>query len=167
VRLRYGYVVECTGCDKDAAGNVVAVRCRYDPQTKSGTPGADSVKVKGNIHWVSAGHALAAEARLYDRLFRVPHPGRSSPLPAGGDGHAPSADAGDGLQRDEGSWLADLNPGSRKVVTAQLEFALRSAKPAQTFQFERHGYFTADRFDSREGAPVFNRAVTLRDSWKS
>jgi len=70
VRLRYGYVVECTGCDKDAAGNIVAVHCNYLPETRSGTPGADSVKVKGNIHWVSTRHACAAEVRLYDRLFK-------------------------------------------------------------------------------------------------
>lgn len=152
VRLRYGYVVKCTGCDKDAQGNVTAVHCEYDPDTKSGTPGADKVKVKGNIHWVSARHAYTCEVRLYDRLFRTPHPGRPSPLPQG-EG------------RSEGDWLADLNPDSKQTVTAQLEPALRNAQPEQRFQFERHGYFVSDRVDSRPGAPVFNRTVTLRDSW--
>jgi glutaminyl-tRNA synthetase len=158
VRLRYGFVIECTGCEKDAQGNVTVVRCRYDPATQSGTPGADKIKVKGNIHWVSAKHAYAAEVRLYDRLFKVPHPGKSSPLPPG---------EGPGVREefDASSWLADLSPNSKKVITAQLEPALRDAKPEERFQFERHGYFVADRVDSRPGAPVFNRAVTLRDSW--
>jgi glutaminyl-tRNA synthetase len=139
VRLRYGYVVECTGYDETTG----TVRCTYDPETKSGTPGAEKVKVKGNIHWVSARHSHAAEVRLYDRLFRVPHPG-----------------AGDA------DFLKEINPGSKKVVIAQLEPALRQAKAEETFQFERHGYFVADRADSRPGAPKFNRAVTLRDSWQ-
>ena len=143
VRLRYGFVIECTGCDKDAAGTVTAVRCRYLPDSKSGTPGADSYKVKGNIHWVSTRHAYAAEVRLYDRLFRAPHPG------AGG--------------RD---FLLDLNPQAKQVITAQLEPALAHAAPEERFQFERHGYFVADRRDSQPGKPVFNRAVTLRDAWQ-
>ncbi len=142
-RLRYGYVVRCTGCEKDASGRVTAVLCEYLPETKSGTPGADSVKVKGNLHWVSAAQAYAAEIRLYDRLFKVPAPG-----------------AGD---RD---FLEDINPQAKVLVSAQLEPALKAAKPEERFQFERHGYFVADRVDSREGAPVFNRAVTLKDSWK-
>ncbi len=142
VRLRYGYVVECTGYDKDAGGRVTAVRCKYDPDTKSGTAGAETVKVKGNIHWLSAKHSHPAEVRLYDRLFKVPHPG-----------------AGDS------DLVADLNPDSKKVVTAQLEPALKEAKAEQQFQFERHGYFAADRVDSEPGTPKFNRAVTLRDSW--
>jgi len=142
VRLRYGYVVKCTGCEKDASGNVVAVHCEYLPDSKSGTPGADAYKVKGNIHWVSAAHAYACEVRLYDRLFREPNPG------AGG--------------RD---YLEDLNPDSKTLITACLEPALKEAKPEERFQFERHGYFVADRVDSKPGAPVFNRAVTLKDSW--
>jgi len=137
VRLRYGYVVECLGYDKGAD----TVRCAYDPETKSGTAGAEQVKVKGNIHWVSAKHACAAEVRLYDRLFSVPNPG---------------------AERD---FLQDINPHSMKVVTAQLEPALKEAKPEERFQFERHGYFVADRVDSKPGTPRFNRAVTLRDSW--
>jgi len=141
VRLRYGYVIECTGCDKDANGKVTAVRCKYDPDTRSGTAGAEKVKVKGNLHWVSARRSYTAEVRLYDRLFKVPHPG-----------------AGEGDIRKE------LNPESRKLVTAQLEPALKEAKAEERFQFERHGYFVADRIDSQPGAPKFNRAVTLRDS---
>lgn len=142
VRLRYGYVVKCTSFEKDADGNVTTVHCEYLPDTKSGTPGADSIKVKGNIHWVSAAHAYAAEVRLYDRLFKEAHPG-----------------SGD---RD---YLDDLNPNSVQTITAQLELALKDAKPEERFQFERHGYFVADSKDSQPGKPVFNRTVTLRDSW--
>jgi glutaminyl-tRNA synthetase len=142
VRLRYGYVIECTGCDKDADGRVVAVHCHYLPDTKSGTPGAESVKVKGNIHWLSAQHAAPAEVRLYDRLFRTAHPG-----------------SGD---RD---FLLDLNPESRRIASARVEEGLRETAPGRCFQFERHGYFVADIADFRTDAPVFNRAVTLRDSW--
>lgn len=142
VRLRYGYVIECTGCDKDADGNVTAVHANIIPDTKSGTPGADSVKVKGNIHWVSAAHALEAEVRLYDRLFTDPQP-----------------DSGDK------NFLDALNPNSKQVVTAYLEPTLATAKAEDRFQFERHGYFVADRTDSQPGKPVFNRVVGLKDSW--
>ncbi|WP_296893673.1 glutamine--tRNA ligase/YqeY domain fusion protein [Thiobacillus sp.] len=142
VRLRYGYVVKCTGCDKDANGTITAVHCDYLPDTKSGTPGADAVKVKGNIHWVSAAHAYEAEVRLYDRLFTTAQPGGES-----------------------GDFLNDLNADSVKVIRAQLEPALKDAAPEDRFQFERHGYFVADRVDSKVGAPVFNRTVTLKDSW--
>ena len=142
VRLRYGYVIECTGCDKDADGNITAVHANIIPDTKSGTPGADSVKVKGNIHWVSAAHALEAEVRLYDRLFSDPQP-----------------DSGDK------NFLDALNPDSKKIVTAYLEPTLATAKPEDRFQFERHGYFVADRTDSQPGKPVFNRVVGLKDSW--
>jgi len=149
-RLRYGYVVKCTGCDKDENGRIVAVHAEYLPETKSGTPGADSVKVKGNLHWVSVAHAYQAEVRLYDRLFKVPAPG------ARREGDAPE------LERN---FLDDLNPASRQSITAQLEASLKDAQPEARFQFERHGYFVADRVDSKAGAPVFNRAVTLKDSW--
>ncbi|AST31430.1 glutamine--tRNA ligase/YqeY domain fusion protein [Ralstonia solanacearum] len=142
VRLRYGYVIECTGCDKDADGNITAVHANIIPDTKSGTPGADSVKVKGNIHWVSAAHALAAEVRLYDRLFSDPQP-----------------DSGDK------NFLDALNPDSKRIVTAYLEPTLATAKREDRFQFERHGYFVADRIDSQPGKPVFNRVVGLKDSW--
>ncbi len=141
VRLRYGYVVKCTGCEKDAEGNVTVVHCEYDPETKSGTAGADKIKVKGNIHWVSLRHAYAAEVRLYDRLFRTPHPG------------------------ENGDFVDDINPEARKSIVAQLEPVLRDARPEERFQFERHGYFIADMKDSVAGRPVFNRTVTLRDSW--
>jgi len=142
VRLRYGYVIRCTGCEKDAAGNVTTVTAELMPDSRSGTPGADAYKVKGNIHWVSAAHALQTEVRLYDRLFNQPTPD------AGGRDHKQA-----------------LNPDSRRVVTAQLEPTLREAQPEQRYQFERHGYFVADRHDSRPGQPVFNRAVSLKDSW--
>ena len=137
VRLRYGFVVECTGYDKAAD----TVHCTYFADSKSGTPGADTYKVKGNIHWVSARHAVAAPVRLYDRLFKTANPGAS------------------------GSYLDDINPDAKKVITARLEPSLAEARPEERFQFERHGYFVADAKDSRPGAPVFNRAVTLRDSW--
>ena len=142
VRLRYGFVIKCIGCDKDVDGNITAVHCEYMADSKSGTPGSDNYKVKGNIHWVSARHAYAAEVRLYDRLFAVEAPGEGG--------------------RD---FIADLNPASKLVITAQLEAALKDAASEDRFQFERHGYFVADRVDSRPGAPVFNRAVTLKDSW--
>ena len=138
VRLRYGFVLECIGYD--ATTNTV--RCKYFEDSKSGTPGADTYKVKGNIHWLSAKHSHAAEVRLYERLFKVPHPG-----------------AGDT------DFLKDINPDSKKVISAQLEPALAEANAEDRFQFERHGYFVADRVDSKPGAPVFNRTVTLRDSW--
>jgi glutaminyl-tRNA synthetase len=143
VRLRYGYVVKCTGFEKDADGKVTKVHCEYLPDTKSGTPGSDSVKVKGNIHWVSAAHAYTAEIRMYDRLFKEAQPG-----------------SGD---RD---YLVDINPHSITSITAQLELSLKDAQPAESFQFERHGYFVADRKDSVAGKPVFNRTVTLKDTWQ-
>ncbi len=149
-RLRYGYVIQCTGCDKDENGKVIAVHADYLPETKSGTPGADSVKVKGNLHWISAAHAYQAEIRLYDRLFKVAAPG------ARREGDAPE------LER---SFLDDLNPAAKRTIVAQLEPCLREAKPEERFQFERHGYFVVDRVDSKEGTPVFNRTVTLKDSW--
>ena len=149
-RLRYGYVVKCIGCDKDENGKITAVHCEYLPETKSGTPGADSVKVKGNLHWVSVAHAYAAEVRLFDRLFTVPAPG------ARREGDAPD------LERD---FLTDINPNAKQTITAQLEACLKDAQPEERFQFERHGYFAADRVDSKAGTPVFNRAVTLKDSW--
>ena len=130
VRLRFGYVVKCIGI-KDGV-----VHATYYPDSRSGTPGADKHKVKGNIHWVSARHAHAAEVRLYDRLFKVPEPGA------------------------EREYLQDLNPASMTVAHAQLEPSLAGAKPEERFQFERHGYFVRDR----DGG--FNRTVTLRDSWK-
>jgi len=141
VRLRYGFVIKCIGADRDAGGNVTAVHCEVYPDSKSGTPGADKYKVKGNIHWVSAPHACKTEVRLYDRLFAVAHPG------------------------SERDFLADINPHSKSVIHAFCEPSVRDAKPGERFQFERHGYYIADLNDSKADAPVFNRTVTLRDSW--
>ena len=143
VRLRYGYVVKCTGFEKDAAGNVTTVHCEYLPDTKSGTPGSDSVKVKGNIHWVSAAHAYEAEIRMYDRLFKEAHPGSG-----------------------DSNYLDDINPNSVHTIKAQLELGLKEAQAGESFQFERHGYFVADLKDSQPGKPVFNRTVTLKDTWQ-
>jgi glutaminyl-tRNA synthetase len=142
VRLKYGFVVRCTGYSKDASGRVDEVHCEYLPETRSGTPGADAVKVKGTIHWVSAQHALDAEVRLYDRLFRVPNPGKAT-----------------------GNYLDDVNPESVRPIRAYLEPSLASCTTDERFQFERHGYFCADARHSAPGKPVFNRTVTLRDSW--
>jgi glutaminyl-tRNA synthetase len=143
VRLRYGYVVKCTGFEKDDNGRVTTVHCEYLPDTKSGTPGSDSVKVKGNIHWVSASHAYAAEIRMYDRLFKEAHPGSG-----------------------DRNYLEDINPNSVTTISAQLELSLKDAKPSDSFQFERHGYFIADVKDSESNKPVFNRTVTLKDTWQ-
>src|SRR5262245_52552091 len=176
VRLRYGYVVKCTGCAKDASGRVTAVHCEYLPDSRSGTAGSEQYKVKGNIHWVSAKHAYEAEVRLYDRLFVVPFPGskrgrhevqetvqnkhraHAEPVDETGKAHAAEIP-------EEYNWLDDINPLAKKVITAYLEPGLKDAKPEDRFQFERHGYFVADLRDSTPGKPVFNRAVTLRDSW--
>jgi glutaminyl-tRNA synthetase len=142
VRLRYAFIVKCVHVDKNTQGEIEAIHCTYDPETKSGTPGAESRKVKGNIHWLSAQHAQPAEIRLYDRLFTDPYP-----------------DSGD---KD---YKTLLNPDSKQIITAYVEPALCEAQSEQSFQFERNGYFIADRRDMKAGKPVFNRAVTLRDSW--
>jgi glutaminyl-tRNA synthetase len=176
VRLRYGYIVRCTGCDKDAGGRVTVVRCEYFADSRSGTPGAEQYKVKGNIHWVSAKHAYQAEVRLYDRLFSVPFPGskrgRHEMQEAAQNKHKAHAEPVDETGKvhaaeivEEYNWLDDINPNAKQVVTAYLEPSLRDAKVEDRFQFERHGYFVADLRDSKSGRPVFNRAVTLRDSW--
>jgi glutaminyl-tRNA synthetase len=141
-RLKYGYVIECTGCEKDDAGRVTAVLATLVPGTKSGTPGADAVKVKGVITWVSVATGISAEVRLYDRLFTEAQP-----------------DAGG---RD---FLSVLNPNSQTIVTAYLESSLASAQADDRFQFERHGYFVADRKDHTPERPVFNRTTTLKDTW--
>ena len=176
VRLRYGYIVKCIGAEKGAAGNVTAVHCTYDPDTRSGTPGADARKVKGNIHWLSAAHAVPAEVRLYDRLFNVPFPGAKNPWGVRADVAAPEApapahhvaiagDDDDAVEVAERDYRDDLNPDSKRVITAFVEPALAAAAPETRVQFERHGYFVADMADHAPGKPVFNRAVTLRDSW--
>jgi glutaminyl-tRNA synthetase len=143
VRLKGGYVIECTGCAKDAGGKVTEVHAKVIAGTKSGTPGADSVKAKAAITWVGAADGVSAEVRLYDRLFTDPQPD------AGGK-----------------NFLDALNPDSLKVVTAVVEPSLAAAKPDQKFQFERHGYFVADRSDHGVGGKVvFNRVTGLKDSW--
>jgi len=144
VRLKGGYVVECTGCTKDAEGKVTEVLATVVPDTKSGTPGADSVKVKAAITWVGAADGVEAEVRLYDRLFTDPHPD------AGGK-----------------DFKASLNPDSFKVVKGYVEPSLAQAQPDQKFQFERFGYFVADRVDHAAGKPVFNKITGLKDgNWK-
>ncbi len=143
VRLKYGYVIECLGATKSEAADGFSVRARLIPDTKSGTPGAESVKVKGVITWVGMHDGLNAEVRLYDRLFTEEQP-----------------DAGG---RD---FLSVLNPGSLQVVQAVVEPSLATAKPEERFQFERHGYFVADRRDHGQGGKlVFNRVAGLKDSW--
>ncbi len=176
VRLRYGYIVKCTGADRDAAGNVTVVHCTYDPETRSGTPGANARKVKGNIHWLSAAHAVKAEVRLYDRLFAVPFPGARNPhgarieaeAAAAISGHAPvvaGEDDDETAEAVERTFLDDLNPDSKRVIEAFVEPAAAAASSEDRFQFERHGYFVADLADHAAGKPVFNRTVTLKDSW--
>jgi glutaminyl-tRNA synthetase len=142
VRLRGAYVIKCTGVEKDAAGRIVAVHADYLPETKSGTEGANSVKVKGAIHWLPVHAARPAEVRLYERLLTDPQPD------AGGK-----------------DFLALLNPNSKRVLQAFVEESLASAQPDDKFQFERTGYFVADRKDHTATKPVFNLAVTLKDSW--
>ena len=143
VRLRGVGIVKCEDVIKDADGNVIEVCCTLDESTRHGLPGADR-KVKGTIHWVGAKHALAAEVRLYDRLFTV-------------------ADPDD--DRDGKTYRDHLNPASVRIVTARLEASLANVAAETRFQFERLGYFVADRADHRVGQPVFNRICTLRDSW--
>lgn len=144
VRLRYAYFVRCTSCVKDATGNLIEVHCTYDPATRGGDS-PDGRKVKGTIHWVSEAHAFEAEVRLYDHLFTKEDPGD--------------------VEEDQ-TFLSNLNPNSLVTIrAAKLEPSLRDAVGGEKFQFERHGYFCADSVDSRPGRPVFNRSVTLKDSW--
>jgi len=139
VRLRYGYIIKCEEVVKDADGNVVELKCTYDPSTRSGSDDGGR-KVKGTIHWVSARHAVRTEVRLYDRLFQVPFP------------------TGENLAEE-------LNPKSLEIVTAAVEPALADTAPEAHYQFERVGYFFVDPVLSQPGKPVFNRTVTLKDSW--
>ena len=144
VRLRYGYFITCTDVVKDAAGNVVEVRATYDPATRGGDS-PDGRKVQGTIHWVSASHARDAEVRLYDRLFTVQSP---DDMPEGKD------------------FVDAINPESLVVIRdAKVEPSVGRDPAGTRYQFERTGYFISDPIDSREGALVFNRTVTLRDSW--
>jgi glutaminyl-tRNA synthetase len=144
VRLRYAYLITCTEVIKDPeTGEITELRCTYDPATRGGnTP--DGRRVQGTIHWVSARHAFEADVRLYDNLFREIDP---TEAPEGGD------------------WKDNLNPDSLRCVIAKLEPSLRNAAAGEKFQFERLGYFCVDTKDSAKGKPVFNRTVTLRDSW--
>jgi glutaminyl-tRNA synthetase len=142
VRLRYAYFIKCTDVVKDAAGNVTEVHCTYDPATRGGNS-SDGRKVKSTIHWVSSAHAIPAEVRLYDHLFKTPFP---EEVPEGQD------------------WRSNLNSNSLEVVTAQLEPSLKTAKPGDRYQFERHGYFAVDK-DSTPSKLVFNRTVSLKDTW--
>lgn len=143
VRLRYAYIIKCEEVIKNDKGDVVELRCTYDPETRSGT-GTSKKKVKGTIHWISAGHAAEAEVRLYDRLFTV---------------EEPDADR-------EKSFLEFLNPNSLEILTnALVEPFLKDSKPGDRFQFERHGYFCVDTKYSSNEKLVFNRTVTLKDSW--
>jgi glutaminyl-tRNA synthetase len=142
VRLRYAYFIKCTDVVKNEKGEITELRCTYDPETRGGDA-PDGRKVKATIHWVSAKHAVSAEVRLYDRLFTDPEPGS-----AGGD------------------YKDFLNPGSLTVLKdCRLEPGLADALPGVNYQFERLGYFTPDYIDSKKGAPVFNRTVTLKDTW--
>ena len=144
VRLRYAYFITCNEVVKDASGNIVELRCTYDPASRGGNS-PDGRKVKSTLHWVSAEHALPTEVRLYDHLCRQPNP---NDVPEGVD------------------WKTTLNPNSLEVLpTAMLEPSVASAAPGSKFQFERLGYFCVDTVDSQPGHPAFNRAVTLRDSW--
>jgi glutaminyl-tRNA synthetase len=145
VRLRYAYFITCTGVVKDpASGEILEVHCTYDPATKGGDA-PDHRSPKSTLHWVSAAHAAPVEVRLYESLFTKRDP---SELEEGED------------------WRNNLNPKSQEIIAGALaEPALAAAKPGERFQFERLGYFFPDSLLSRPGAPVFNRTVTLRDSW--
>jgi glutaminyl-tRNA synthetase len=140
VRLKYGHVIECTGATRDAGGALIEVQARLVPDTKSGTPGADAIKVKGNITWVAAADGLQAEVRLYERLFTPPQPGN-------------------------GELLDELNRDSLMVTQAWVEPSLAGATAGAAYQFERHGYFVLDARDGAQGRRVFNRAAGLRDGW--
>ncbi len=143
VRLRYGYIIRCAGVDKDDAGNVVGLRCTYDPETRSGSA-PDGRKVKATVHWVSAAHALDAEVRLYNRMYTRPDP----------------------LADRDADFRSFLNPDSLEVLSGvKVEPSLAAAAPGAGFQFERQGYFCVDSVDSRPDRLVFNRTVTLRDTW--
>lgn len=142
VRLRYGYVIVPTSVEKNEAGEIVAVHANYLPETKSGTEGSMTVKTKAAIRWLDAKTAVPAEIRVYDRLFRVPNP-----------------DSG------EGSFLDNLTPNSKQVLQSFVEPSLATVEKDAKFQFERNGYFVADRVDHEPGKPVFNLAVGLKDSW--
>jgi glutaminyl-tRNA synthetase len=141
VRLRWSYVIRCTGVDQHPDGSVREIRCTYDPATRNAPP-ADRRKIGGTIHWLSAAHALPVELRIYDRLFSA-----AAPAAGGAD------------------FKASLNPGSLELLRAWIEPSVASARGGERFQFERKGYYMVDPVDSRPGGLVFNRIVPLRDSW--
>ena len=141
VRLRYGFVIECTGFEKDVNSNITKIFCDYLPDTKSGTPGADAIKVKGNIHWLSCKYAVNAKVNLYDRLFKEAHPGENN------------------------NYLDDLNPNSLTTKEIKIEENLKTIIPGDQYQFERHGYFIADDLSKPEDI-ILNRTTTLRDNWQ-
>ena len=145
MRLRYGYLITCVGVVKDQrTGQVLELHCTYDPETRGGQA-PDGRKVKGTIHWVSAPHALEAEVRLYDHLFTSEKPEESS---------------------DGSDYRGSINPNSLETLTGcRVEPSLATAKPGDSYQFERQGYFCVDSVDFSPGALVFNRTVSLRDSW--
>lgn len=143
VRLRYAFIVKCTHIIKDDQGKILEIHCVYDPDTKSGTAGAETRKVRGNIHWLSAAYARAIEIRLYDRLFIDSHP-----------------------DTEGKDFKISLNPNSKQVITGYVEPSLCEAQPEQRFQFERHGYFVADLADTGPGKPIFNRTASLRNTWE-
>ena len=144
VRLRYGYIIRCDEVVKDSAGNIVQLNCTYDPTTKSGSPTAIERKVKGTIHWVSARQSSEVDVRLYNRLFISDTP----------------EDAPEGK-----TFLDNINPNSVRVVRARVEPELAKQPAGARVQFERNGYFCADIKDSKPGAPIYNRIVTLKDTW--
>ena len=140
MRLKYAYIIKCDEVVKDASGKIVELRCTADLDSKTGGATAGR-KVKGTIHWVSAAHAVDAEVRLYDRLFTEAEP-----------------------EQDGRDFKSVLNPKSLEVITAKCEPSLKDAKPELRYQFERIGYFTLDK-DSTSGKPIFNRTITLKDTW--
>ena len=144
VRLRYGYIIRCDDVIKDETGAIVELHCTYDPMTKSGSPTAVERKVKGTIHWVSASESAEFEVRLYDRLFLSENP----------------EDAPEGK-----TFLDNINPNSIRTVIAKGELELAKQPAGASVQFERNGYFCADAQDSKPGVPVYNRIVTLKDTW--
>ena len=149
VRLRYAYIITCTGFDKDSEENITAVRCTYDPETRGGNA-PDNKKIKGTIHWVSAAHSVPIEARIYDNLFNVERP---MEIAARADG-------------SPGEFTDNLNPNSLEVIeNAYGEPATANAAPGQVFQFERLGYFARDPDSGKDARPVFNKTVGLRDTW--
>ena len=150
VRLKYACIIKCDEVIKDAAGRLLELRCTADLDSRTGGPNAGR-KVKGTIHWVSAAHSVEAEVRLYDRLFTVPEPDAAPPA--------------DGAGAPHGDFRQFLNPHSLETVTARLEPSLAAAKPEERYQFERLGYFALDPAHSRAAMPVFNRTITLKDTW--